>query len=303
MYLKLNIILLLMGYKSNLKIVVTGASGYIAKHIRKLLYNNKTQFTSISRNNFKCYNNEHKILSSSIDEALSNKIKNYDVLIHLIGIGKQTTELDYHEINTNLTKNVIALCKKARIKKIVYISGLGVSKKTTSCYFISKYKAEKLIIDSGLDYIIFRASYIIGNNDHLSTNIIKQIKQYDCIQIPGSGNYSMQPIYVDDAVKVILYSIQSKKFVNGIFDLVGPDIISFKKFIDVFKRKKKLKQKIKFIDLEKAYFNALHNSDYIYSTDDLNILVGSFVGDHRTIDKFCNIEFSTLSKALDCRVL
>ena len=67
-----------------------------------------------------------------------------------------------------MTKKIIKLCKKTKIKKIIYISGLGVTSKSTSAYFISKYKAEQEIIKSGLDYTILRASYIIGKNDSLT---------------------------------------------------------------------------------------------------------------------------------------
>jgi len=42
--------------------------------------------------------------------------------------------------------------KKAKIKKIVYMSGLGVSLNSSVGYFISKYNAEKTIINSGLNY-------------------------------------------------------------------------------------------------------------------------------------------------------
>jgi NADH dehydrogenase len=69
------------------------------------------------------------------------------------------------------------LCKRAKIKKIVYNSGLGVNKSTTFGYFISKLKAEQQIIKSGLDYAILRASYIIGKNDPLTKNLLKQAKK------------------------------------------------------------------------------------------------------------------------------
>jgi len=107
-------------------------------------------------------------------------------LIHLIGIGRQSSKSTFEEINLNLTKNVIKACKNAGIKKIIIISGLGVSRSNKSDYFISKYKAEQDIINSGLDYTIFRASYIIGKTDYLTMILSKQMKK-GVIIIPGSG--------------------------------------------------------------------------------------------------------------------
>jgi NADH dehydrogenase len=195
-----------------LKIVVTGASGFIAKNLRKYLSEKNIELISISRNNFKNFECEIKIISNNYEEKnLLKKIQNSDVLIHLVGIGKQSINTDYDMINTELTKHIVNLSKKARIKKIIFLSGLGVSSNTSLGYFISKYNAEKQIIDSGLDFTIFRPSYIVGKDDLFTKNLKKQIKSGEII-IPGSGTYSIQPIHVSDVVKVIFESALQSKF-------------------------------------------------------------------------------------------
>ena len=79
-----------------IKVVVTGANGFVAKNLRKYLSENNVDLISISRSDFKEYSNELKIISKNYDEKIIlNKIKNYDVLIHLVGIGKQSVDIDY----------------------------------------------------------------------------------------------------------------------------------------------------------------------------------------------------------------
>ena len=129
-----------------------------------------------------------------------------------------------------ISKRAIDICKKSKIKKIIYLSGLGVSKKSTSDYFISKLKAEEIIKNSGLNYTIFRPSYIIGKSDYLTKNIKKQIRKKK-ILIPGSGDYILQHISINDVCKVVSVALESKNFENKIIDLVGPETISFKKFV------------------------------------------------------------------------
>ena len=168
--------------------VITGANGFVAKNLRKYLSENNVDLISISRSDFKEYKNEFKIISKNYNEKIIiNKIKNSDALIHLIGIGKQSVNVDYEMINVEFTKHIVSLAKKAKIKKILYNSGLGVSSKTSVGYFISKYKAEKIIMNSGLAYTIFRPSYIVGKNDLFTKFLKKQIKT-KTIEIPGSGN-------------------------------------------------------------------------------------------------------------------
>ncbi len=279
-----------------LKIVVTGASGFIAKNLRKYLSEKNIELISISRNDFKNFKCETKIISKNYEEKnLLKKIQNSDAIIHLVGIGKQSVNTDYDMINTELTKHIVNLSKKAKIKKIIFLSGLGVSPYTSLSYFISKYNAEKQIINSGLGFTVFRPSYIVGKDDFFSKNLKKQIKSGEII-IPGSGNYSIQPIHVSDVVKVIFESVSNSKFNNEIIDLVGLDYVTFKKYVKLFS--KGTKTKIRKIKLEEAYHNAIINSKSDFGIDDLNILIGNFKGNHKKLSKISKIKFQSVLKLL-----
>ena len=274
------------------KIVVTGASGFIAKNLRKYLSEKNIDLISISRNDFKKFKSESKIISKDYDEKkLLQLIKNSDALIHLVGIGQQSVNLDYNMINTEFTQHIVNLSKKANIQKIVYLSGLGVSTKTTLGYFISKYNAENFIINSGLDYTIFRPSYIVGTDDMFTKYLKRQIKNGE-INIPGSGTYSIQPIHISDVVKIIFESTLQLKFKNKIIDLVGPDFITFEKYVKLFS--KGTKTSIKKIKLEDAYHDAITNPKSEFGVDDLNILIGNFKGNHEKLKKITNMEFESV---------
>jgi len=280
----------------SLKIVVTGASGFIAKNLRKYLSEQNIELISISRNDFKNFKCETKIISKNYEEKnILKKIQNSDGLIHLVGIGKQSVSTDYDMINTDLTKHVVNLCKKARITKIIFLSGLGVSSTTTLGYFISKYNAEKQIIDSDLNFTIFRPSHIVGKDDLLSKNLKKQIKSGEII-IPGSGTYSIQPIHISDVVKIISKSVSQLEFNNKIIDLVGPDYVTFEKYVKLFS--KGTKTKIKKINLEEAYHNAIINPKSDFGIDDLNILIGNFKGNHKKLSKISKIKFQSVLELL-----
>jgi len=273
------------------KVVVTGANGFVGKNVRKFLYKNEVRVLGISRKNFGKYSTETKAKSKNLlEQRLQKKLKNYDALVHLIGIGVESSGSTFEEINVNLTKNTIKLCKKSGIKKIIYISGLGVSKNNTSNYFTSKYKAEQEIINSGLDYTIFRASYIIGKTDHLTKSLSKQMKK-GVIIIPGSGKYQLQPIFVEDVAKIILKSILEKKFSKKILDLVGPRKISFEDFVKLFSKNTKVK--FKKINLKNAY------DEGTYSSESLDLLIGNYTSDMTQLQKLASIKLTPVEKFLE----
>ena len=259
------------------RVIVSGAKGFVGKNLRKFLSKNKITSIPLSRNNFK--------------KNQFPSLKNTSHFVHLAGIGSESIDQDsFVKVNIELTKTVINLCKKNNIKNIIYFSGLGVSKKSRSSYFISKFNAEQLIKNSGLQYTIFRPSYILGVDDYLTKNISKQILKKQVL-IPGSGNFILQPISIDDVCLCINTVLQSSKFLNKTIDLVGPKKLSFQKLI---KKSVSSKIKIKKIDLELAYQKALNNTNFEYGVEDLNILVGNYVGNHKKLQNLCNFKFKNI---------
>ena len=273
------------------QIVITGASGFVAKNLRKYLSEKNIKLISISRNDFKQFKNELKIVSKNYDEkSLLPKIQNSDAIIHLVGTGKQSINTDYNVVNVEFTKHIVNLSKKAKISKFVFTSGLGVSANTSSGYFISKHKAERLIVNSGLNYTIFRPSYIVGKDDLFTKYLKKQIKKGK-IEIPGSGTYSIQPIHINDVVKILLQSVLQTKFKNKIIDLVGPDYITFEQYVKLFS--KGTKTSIKKMNLEDVYHTAITNTKSDFGVDDLNILIGSFKGNYNKLRKITEMKFQS----------
>ncbi|MBM3904260.1 MAG: NAD-dependent epimerase/dehydratase family protein [Thaumarchaeota archaeon] len=268
-----------------LTIAISGSTGFVGTNLRRFLSDQNISVISLSRRKHKHLKSEKNIVFSDLEYI--SKI-NCDALVHLIGTGAQTKYADYDLVNVRQSQKIIELCKRSRIKKIVYISGLGVSNSTTFGYFISKLRAEQLIIKSGLDYTILRASYIVGKDDPLTQNLSKQIRQ-GVIQIPGSGLYRLQPIAISDVCKVIFNCVTNKKFSHQIVDLVGPKTISFENYVKKFIKGKKAK--IKKIPLEEAYFAALNNPKKIpYGIDDLNIMIGDFTSSHKKLEKLSGIK-------------
>ena len=279
-----------------LKIVVTGATGFIARNLRRYLAKNNVQVISISRHKFKPLKNESQIITDTYDPKLIlSEINGADALYHLAGIGRQSTTNDYHAINFNLTKHLVKLARSADVKRFVYTSGLGVSADSTVGYFISKYKAEQCILESNISYTIFRPSYIVGRDDSF-TKYLKQSIKDGCVIIPGSGKYLIQPIYINDVVKLFYSCIKHNILDNSIIDLVGPETLEFIKYVKLFTSG--TRTKVSHIDLDYAYNIAINDINSNFGIDDLTILAGNFVGDHDNLAKIYKMQYHKVTQLL-----
>ena len=226
-----------------------------------------------------------KVIIWDIDQKAAEesikKIKSENCTFQIVDVKS------FDQINVEITKKAVMICKRSKIKRIVYFSGLGASKNSSSKYFISKFKSEQIIKNSGLDYTIFRPSYIIGRDDYLTKNIQKQIRNKR-ILIPGSGNYLLQPISINDVCKVISIALNSNNFSKKTIDLVGPEKISFKKLLE---NSVKPSISLENIPFKEAQKHAVAKKNFPYGIEDLNILFGNFEGNHVKLKKISKIEF------------
>ena len=268
-----------MGNSLEKIIAISGATGFIGKNLSSYLTKTDIEHIQITRAEF---NRKELIL-----------LPKCFCFIHLIGTGSENSETSFQGVNVELTKKAIDICKKSKIKKIIYFSGLGVSKDSTSKYFISKFESEQIIINSGLDYTIFRPSYIIGKDDYLTINIQKQIKQKK-ILIPGSGEYIIQPISIDDVCKIIHFASESKLVCKKIIDLVGPQKLTFKQFLKNSISNSNVN--IEKVPVSKAYHYALSDQKFAYGIEDLNILLGNFQGNHEKLESLSGFKFMKVKK-------
>ena len=266
-----------MGRSLKQYVAISGTTGFVGKNLLKFLIQKKLKCIPVLRKDFQ--------------EGKPRLLSKCSCFIHLVGTGNETKDESFEQVNVELTRKAIEICKKSRIKKIIYFSGLGVSSKSISNYFISKFKAERLIIKSGLDYTIFRPSYIIGKDDYLTKNLQKQIKKKKII-IPGTGSYIIQPISIKDVCNVMYFTINSTNFSKKIIDLVGPEKITFRQFIKNSTRNSKTE--IEKIPLKKSLDSVLYDKKFPYGIEDLNILFGNFEGNHDKLKKISKIEFTKI---------
>ena len=259
-------------------VAITGSTGFVGKNLTEFFNKIERRYTIIKKTNF-----QRKTIPS---------FRKCTSMIHLIGIGDETTEKRFEQVNVELTKKVIMICKLSNIKKIIFLSGLGASKNSSSQYFISKFKSEEAIRHSGLDYTIFRPSYIIGKNDYLTKNIQKQIRKRRLL-IPGSGNYIIQPISIHDVCKTINLALNAKIFSKKTIDLVGPEKIPFKKFLE---NSNDSNVSLENISLKKAKTSALTVKNFPYGIEDINILSGNFQGNHRKLEKLTGLKFTKIRR-------
>ena len=149
-------------------------------------------------------------------------------VIHLVAILKGGPS-DFHRVMTRGTTDLIAAAKNAQVERFVLMSALGTSEtaKDTVPYFASKWAMEQETVRSGLEYTIFRPSFVFGRDGGALQTFIKQVRYSPVVTVIGSGLQRIQPIWVEDVAEYFARGVDDPQAANRTFEIGGPDILSW----------------------------------------------------------------------------
>ena len=85
---------------------------------------------------------------------------------------------------------------------------------------------EQETIASGLEYTIFRPSFVFGRGGALQT-FMKQVRYSPVVTVIGSGEPRIQPIWIDDVAAHFARALDTPAAANKTFEIGGPDIVTW----------------------------------------------------------------------------
>jgi len=127
------------------------------------------------------------------------------------------------------SKTLITAAEEADIRRIVHISITNPSEDSPFPYFRGKALVEKVITQSKLSYAIIRPTVIFGPEGILINNIAWLLRRSPIFAIPGSGDYRLHPVFVEDVAEIAVSS--GHRDDNVILDAVGPETFTFDELV------------------------------------------------------------------------
>jgi uncharacterized protein YbjT (DUF2867 family) len=175
-------------------------------------------------------------------ETLPPAMAGVQAVIHLIGIIAETSRVTYDQAHTEATRNLLAAAKSAGVTRWIQMSAIGTRPHARSRYHQTKWQAEQLVRQSGLDWTIFRPSLIYGydNRDRL-LNLLRRVLNppldfLACYAFPliDGGENLVQPVSVLEVARCFALAPAREAAIGRTFDLVGPVPFSWREMIYAF---------------------------------------------------------------------
>lgn len=180
-----------------MKIVVTGANGYLGKLITEhLISRGHSIIAGVRTPNKK--NNGNKITYKKYDltfnqKQCSNFIESSDAVIHL-AYQKKKSGLDSRKINLEGTKNLF----KVNAKYKIYFSSMSAHKDAISDYGISKLEIENELEGKFKNVHILKCGLVLSNSGGLYGQLKKIIRKSRLIPSIAGGIQPIHTLYYRD---------------------------------------------------------------------------------------------------------
>jgi uncharacterized protein YbjT (DUF2867 family) len=213
------------------KILVTGATGFVGPAIVHALRAEGRDVRALVRRPDRASSLTAlgvKLAAGDVTDAESLKAAadGCTHVVHLVAIIKGRPD-DFERVMTVGTQNVVAAAKAAGVDRFVLMSALGTSDPPSVPYYAAKLAEEREVIASGLEYTIFRPSFIFGPGGGALATFMRQVKLSPVVTVIGSGMQRSQPIWRDDVAAYFARAIDDPRAANRTFELGGPDTVTW----------------------------------------------------------------------------
>ncbi len=151
-----------------------------------------------------------------------------DAVVHLVSIivGRPS---EFERVMVEGTDNLIAAAREAGVGRFVLMSANGTSPETKGLvpYYGSKWKMEQALRRSGLEHVIFRPSFVFGDDGGVLPLFVRQVRWSPVTTVIGAGEQLIQPIWVDDVAACFARAVDLAAAAGRIFELGGPDRVTW----------------------------------------------------------------------------
>jgi len=213
---------------------ILGGGGFIGRYLVRNLTKKNYRCIISTRNAFQKGYLKTQATPGSIElinwnpnnfDELKESIKNSDVVINLIGILYETRKQKFMNIHAGIPEAISKICAQSDVKKFIHVSAIGANENSKSLYQRSKFQGEVKALTNFKNTVIIRPSVVCGTEDNF-TNLFSKLSILPIIPVVKM-NYKFQPILVSDVADTIVKAIEAKDNHGKIYEIGGPQVISF----------------------------------------------------------------------------
>ena len=231
-----------------MKILLTGASGYIGKRLLPVLVDQGHQVICCVRDQNRFTPPESlkanlQILEVDLlkKESLKNIPEDIDAAYYLVH--SMSASSDYDQLEKQSAENFRTVLHATKVQHVVYLSGI-VNESELSRHLTSRKNVETELSKGQYNLTTLRAGIIVGSGSASFEIMRDLVEKLPVMVTPKWLNTKCQPIGITDVIQILSKTLLDAKTYNQDFDIGGPDILTYREMLLELGRIRNLKRYI-----------------------------------------------------------
>ena len=220
-------------------ILITGATGFIGRALVRQLSQTGQQVRVLLRPSPqspripKGVPVEVAVVSLNDERGVRAALRGVDEIYHLASASGHGRRGNLLTTDIEGTRTLAQAAKDAGVKKIIFISHIGADR--ASAFPIQKAKgiAEEHIRRSGVPYTIIRSTVVFGPEDRFTNNLAGLLRTVPFFfPIPSDGRTLLQPLWVEDLVTCLIWTLENPDTNNQTYEIGGPEYFTLRQVLE-----------------------------------------------------------------------
>ena len=232
-----------------MRLLLTGASGFIGKHLLHALLAEGHDVVCAVRHPERLPAHPHL---SGIRADFANdtdkstwlaRLSGVEAVINTVGIFRERGTQTFDNLHTTTPRALFAACAESdAVHMVVQLSALGADEQADTAYHLSKKAADDYLATLPIRAAIVQPSLVYGA-DGASARVFKAMASLPFAVRLGDSPQLVQPIHVDDVVAAIVTLLRQRLYAEQAADgpvrriaLVGPQVLPFVDYLAALRR-------------------------------------------------------------------
>jgi uncharacterized protein YbjT (DUF2867 family) len=207
------------------RILVTGATGFIGRHLVPALLDAGHEVRAMTRHP-ESYDGPGDPVGADVSDesAVRRALDGIDVAYYLV---HSLADTDFERKDAEAARIFAAAAADAGVGQIIYLGGLGSDDSRLSSHLRSRREVEALLGTTGVPVTVLRAAIVVGDGG-ISWEITRQlVKNLPAMVVPRWARTLTQPIALDDVVRYLVGVAGEERALGRTFEIGGPDQVSY----------------------------------------------------------------------------
>jgi NADH dehydrogenase len=207
-------------------VFVAGGTGFVGRSLCRVLAEQGHSVTAASRSpSWSDAPSDVETVSVDVTESnLVEPVRGHDAVVNLVALPshREPSGQGHEAVHLDGTRHLVAASEATGVERFVQMSGLGVDSGVDTAYFRAKRRAEAVVRESALDWVVYRPSVVFGDGCAFLP-FIRRIVPPVVAPLPGGGEMRIQPIWVQDLAPMLAAGVTDAAHVGRTYEIGGPE--------------------------------------------------------------------------------